>query len=317
MFRASNRFFNDSNLPAAPLQEMPMNDLQFYSPPLPHYIACAYTITAPGRRHASRRNIGVFDMLAVTKGCLFMGEDDASFEVRAGRMLILRPDRFHYAAKACDEQTEYYWVHFQSDGRWEAAEHPAPRTHADTDVCTIAAKNFFAAQTFPIHIPQFMELPQPASFFETLKRLAELELRGHDREALWEQQLLFQEALRQLSDGRERSAPTPAAVCAQLAASYLREHYRETVTAQELGDSLNFHPVYIARCMQKHFGCSPFEYLQRFRIEQAKLLLLRTDLPVNRVAEEVGFHNASYFSTCFLKYEGMTPRQYRGRLAGS
>lgn len=294
-----------------------MIDLQFVSPPLPHYITGAFAVTAPGRKHASRRNIGVFDLLAVTKGCLFMGEEDRTFEVRAGQTLILLPDRHHYATKACVEQTEYYWVHFQTEGRWEAIERIGSQPKSDTDAAPIATKDPFTAQTLTIRLAQFMELPQPAKMSEILERLAQLELHAHDGHALWEQQVLFQSALQLLSVDREINAPSPSAVCAQLAAAYLREHYREEVTAQALGNSLNFHPVYIARCMQKQFGCSPFEYLQRFRIEQAKLLLLRTDLPMNRVAEEVGFHHASYFSTCFVKYEGITPRQYRGRFSES
>ena len=66
-----------------------------------------------------------------------------------------------------------------------------------------------------------------------------------------------------------------------------------------------------ARCMQREYGCTPMEYLLRFRIEQSKLLLMQTDWTVARIAEEVGFNQAPYFSSCFSRLEGMSPRQYR------
>ena len=67
--------------------------------------------------------------------------------------------------------------------------------------------------------------------------------------------------------------------------------------------------------MQKEFGCAPFDYLMRLRIERAKLLLLQTDLPVARIGEEVGFNHAAYFTSCFAKYESISPRKYRQRFS--
>ncbi|UQZ85178.1 DNA-binding transcriptional regulator AraC [Paenibacillus konkukensis] len=62
--------------------------------------------------------------------------------------------------------------------------------------------------------------------------------------------------------------------------------------------------------MQKEYGVPPFEYLLRYRIEQAKLLL-QTDLSVARIAEEVGFNQAAYFASCFTRAEGISPRTFR------
>lgn len=69
--------------------------------------------------------------------------------------------------------------------------------------------------------------------------------------------------------------------------------------------------------MQKVFGCPPAVYLLRLRIQQSKLLLLQTDLTVERIAEQVGFNTASYFTACFTKMEGLSPRKYRQRFFGT
>lgn len=284
-------------------------------PPLPHYIIGGYTVAPSGRKHPSRCNINVFDLLVVTRGCLYMGEEDQHYEVSAGHALILRPDAHHYATRACDEQTAYYWIHFQTTGMWSITDQSMPEVPPDSSKSRILSTNIYTAQTFAKQLPQFAKLLQPSKMDSLLRQLVQLNMNDHIPSVKWKQQLVFQEVIEHLSASMEAEGPSPSILCAEQAASYLREHYRDSITAQELGDSINFHPVYIARCMQKEFGCAPFDYLMRFRIEQAKLLLLQTDLPIARIGEQVGFNHAAYFTSCFAKYESISPRKYRQRFS--
>ncbi|SFI72809.1 AraC-like ligand binding domain-containing protein [Paenibacillus sp. UNC496MF] len=293
-----------------------MSMLQFTVPPLPHYMLCGPSHYAPGGRHVSRRNVGVFDLLFVREGCLYMAEEDRTFEVGEGCALILRPDRYHYGTKGCEVPTSYYWLHFQTTGSWAATDGEPPRHGEEAyDEKRTQALWSYATHTFPIHVPQFARLSQPGKAEELFEQLVKLNQSFYSGSAKWSQQSVFQELLRQLSASAAKDESTPAAACADQAAAYLRKHYREPVTAQELGERLNFHPVYIARCMQRYYGCPPMEYLLRHRIEQAKLLLLQTDHPVARVAEEVGFNQAAYFTSCFTRAEGLSPRKFRQRFA--
>ena len=57
------------------------------------------------------------------------------------------------------------------------------------------------------------------------------------------------------------------------------------------------------------------EYINQIRIEEAKRMLLTTNLSVSEVAGLVGYDNISYFSTVFRKHTGMTPVDWRN--AGS
>ncbi|RKP51671.1 AraC family transcriptional regulator [Cohnella endophytica] len=291
-----------------------MNLLEFTIPPLLSYITAGYTIFAEGDRHVSRRNIRVFDLLVVTKGCLYIGEEERLYEVNAGCALILRPDCYHYATEGCKETTEHYWVHFQTNGAWTATDTAPPRQHTEPyDAQTESQK--FDTRSFPLGLPQFAKLPHPGKLEESLEQLVSLEPEAHLSASQFKQQLLFQEALRILATGLESGRTTPATACAEQAAAYLRSRYREPITAHTLGEALNFHPVYVARCMNKEYGSSPMEYLLRYRIEQSKLLLMQTDYTIARIAEEVGFNQAPYFSSCFLKFEGISPRQYRQRFS--
>lgn len=288
---------------------------QLTVPPLPHYIISGFTTVPQSFKHPSRRNIQVFDLLVVIQGCLYMGEENRHFEVSRDHALILQPDSYHYATLECQENTSYYWLHFQTSGSWMMTDQTLSSSHSSTPDDMSSQLKQFTIQTFTIQLPQFTKLLQPSKIYEQIEQINLLN-QNFDRSGIrWRQQILFQELMQQLSASIEMLSTSPAKACVELATSYLRQHYREAITAQALGEGINFHPVYIARCMQKEFACSPVDYLQRYRVEQAKLLLLQTDLPIALIAEEVGFNHAAYFSACFTKCEGISPRKYRQHFA--
>ncbi|WP_150269273.1 helix-turn-helix transcriptional regulator [Paenibacillus tepidiphilus] len=291
-----------------------MTLLQFSAPPLPHYMVSGFGSFLPGERHMNRQNLQMFDLLVVTGGCLYVGEEDRRYEVRAGEALILRPDCHHFGTEGCHEETPCYWLHFQTTGSWSAITAPETGPGGPETADEPAPASFCDFHVFNLLLSQYTTLLQPARMEELLLQLEQLKVNGHLDSVRLRQQLLFQEILQLLSASIDRDRPVLSSkACAEQAASFLREHYREPVTTAMLGDSLNFHPVYIARCMNREYGCSPMEYLLRYRIEQSKLLLMQTRFPIARIAEEVGFNQAPYFSSSFMKQEGISPRQFRQR----
>ncbi|GIO89039.1 MULTISPECIES: AraC family transcriptional regulator [Paenibacillus] len=285
-----------------------MTILNFTVPPLPVYIHSGLTRAPVNGGHPNRKNIGIFDLLVVVKGQLDVTENGHPYEIRQGMFLILRPDTHHFGTRGCTEETDYYWLHFQSSGPWSAEETGDASRREDIVELKAMTPNYFS-----VKIPQFGSLPQPEKAAELLATLNALVQHGQQAKFLWRQQVVFQELIEQLAAALDAPVSTPSSACAERAAAYLRKHYKEEFKVQQLGDRINFHPVYIARCMQKEYGCSPVEYLQRYRIEQSKLLLLQTDLSISRIAEEVGFNHAAYFTSCFTKQEGISPRKYRQR----
>lgn len=63
-------------------------------------------------------------------------------------------------------------------------------------------------------------------------------------------------------------------------------------------------------------GMSPMAYIQTLRLEEAKQVLETTDLPVEAVANEAGYEDASFFGRLFKRKVGLTPAQYRKRFGG-
>lgn len=274
---------------------------QFRCPPLPYFLTCGEDVYEPGRKHMSRHSIGVFDLLVVTGGCLYMAEEDEQWEVKAGCCLLLRPDRFHYAPHPCAEETHFYWLHFETTGEW------APVAAGKT----VPQRPSPDAARFALLLPRFSRLADPPGTYRRLNALLGLARRSGMH---LKHQLAFQELLLALESNPAGGAPSAVFRLAEEAAAYLREHYHDPYHSGKLSAALRFHPAYIARCMNRVFGCTPLEYVTRYRIEQAKRMLMNTDWPIGRVAEEAGFETFSFFSRCFRRLAGVAPREYRRRM---
>jgi transcriptional regulator GlxA family with amidase domain len=67
------------------------------------------------------------------------------------------------------------------------------------------------------------------------------------------------------------------------------------------------------RRFTKATGMSPLDYVHALRLEEAKEMLETTDLPVEAIANEVGYEDTSFFGRLFRRKAGITPMQYRLR----
>lgn len=63
-------------------------------------------------------------------------------------------------------------------------------------------------------------------------------------------------------------------------------------------------------------GMSPMAYVHTMRLEEAKQVLETGDLSVDRVAREVGYEDAAYFTRLFQREVGLSPGHYRRRFQG-
>lgn len=100
-------------------------------------------------------------------------------------------------------------------------------------------------------------------------------------------------------------------VFAQRIKDYIDSHFSEDFSLQSMADALHVSPYYLAHVCKDVTGYSPLQYVLRRRIGEAQTLLITTDLPVTRIAAQVGYDNPSHFNAQFSKAVGMSPRTFR------
>jgi len=61
----------------------------------------------------------------------------------------------------------------------------------------------------------------------------------------------------------------------------------------------------------RYTGKTLSQYLLMVRMEKARALLANTDMPISIVAEKSGYLDQSAFSRQFLKYQGISPSEYK------
>jgi AraC-like DNA-binding protein len=85
----------------------------------------------------------------------------------------------------------------------------------------------------------------------------------------------------------------------------------EDARIEELAKELGISAAYLQRLFRQVHGMTIIDYLNRMRIERAKLLLLNTDDPVVEIAMEAGFNSRQHFTRVFTSLEGISPQEYR------
>ena len=76
---------------------------------------------------------------------------------------------------------------------------------------------------------------------------------------------------------------------------------------------IGFSETHMIRRFREEFGCTPYEYLMRQRIETAQRLLACSRKSIKEIAALLGFSDQYYFSGCFRARTGMSPSRYRSR----
>lgn len=93
--------------------------------------------------------------------------------------------------------------------------------------------------------------------------------------------------------------------------SYIQSNYYRKLSVEDICKCTHLNADYAAKLFKQETGFSLIHYLNRFRINKAKKLLLEPDLSIVDIAEMVGFKSENYFCTLSKKVTGMTPAKLR------
>lgn len=95
---------------------------------------------------------------------------------------------------------------------------------------------------------------------------------------------------------------------------YIAKNYTQKITLTDISEKLFFSDRYINQRFQKSLNTTVIEYLNRYRMQQALLLLQQDKLPISEIATECGIGDYKYFNHVFKKYMGCSPMEYKRKI---
>jgi signal transduction histidine kinase/DNA-binding response OmpR family regulator len=82
-------------------------------------------------------------------------------------------------------------------------------------------------------------------------------------------------------------------------------------SVEELASKLNISRVQLYRKVKAVLGIGVGDYINNFRLEKAKELLISTSMNISEIAYSCGFASPNYFSTTFKSKYGLSPKDFR------
>lgn len=100
------------------------------------------------------------------------------------------------------------------------------------------------------------------------------------------------------------------------AIQFMEQNLDKKLTLNELSDESGYSPTYLTTLFRKQTGYSPLSYFSHLKIEKACEYLDFSKLKIKEISFLTGYSDPYYFSKDFQKKMGLSPRNYRKRVAG-
>ncbi|MBP1988454.1 helix-turn-helix transcriptional regulator [Paenibacillus eucommiae] len=104
---------------------------------------------------------------------------------------------------------------------------------------------------------------------------------------------------------------TPTKETIEMLVRWMEESYWDNITLQTLSERVHFNSSYLIRMFREYQGETPFQYLNRLRMNAAISYLANSSLSIQEIAFTIGYQSIHYFSRLFKQTYGTSPAQWR------
>lgn len=243
---------------------------------------------------------GEFEIHYIVNGQLNWWVEDKSYELHSGNVLIIQPDEVHGSNTGVLEPCEHYWLRitFPKDKALPGLTLEETRQ---------LKQEFYSFQRrlFPASAPvrdaftkiieehrarsDYSELISRASLHTLLASL----IRDHKNAILTSEQ-----------------QPSKILPSIQRCIRDIHDNLKDPFSVAEMAKRANMSETSFRKRFKEEIGCSPLDYINRRRIQEAKQLLNQSRANITEIAYKMGFSSSQYFATVFKRVTGSSPRQF-------
>lgn len=150
---------------------------------------------------------------------------------------------------------------------------------------------------------ELMEAGIPSVLFETKKM--------RKCQDVTEMKNLMITNLTAIAETQKEQMPAKGSQSIHAVLRIIHTQYMKNITMESVARQMNYTPYYLSRIFKKHTGGTFSEYLNTFRIEQAKKMIREGELSIKEIASATGFNSQGYFAKIFKKYTGVSPSDFQ------
>lgn len=92
---------------------------------------------------------------------------------------------------------------------------------------------------------------------------------------------------------------------------FIRQNYRNDINIDRIADFCHCSRYYLSHIFNKNMNQNISTFINNLRMEEAKLYLQNTNLPIKTISSHVGFNDPNYFSKVFTGICGISPKEFR------
>ena len=92
---------------------------------------------------------------------------------------------------------------------------------------------------------------------------------------------------------------------------YIQNNYRAQLKLSEIADQHYISKEYLSAAFHSRYGITASDFIMQLKIEDSILQLKYSNLPINGIAEALGYDDVPYFNRVFKKYTHYSPSHFR------